>query len=132
MNSGLGMGWKSNVKRSLLYDVFGEAAVEGDAFGFEVLTQDGIPASAVEAIIALVFRTSFQVDFRGGETYDDAYISDAAVADRKPLDVLAHFDNFSDSFMARDELSVMSVALLMIRGTNREFGYELPFVDVSV
>lgn len=57
MKSGLGMGWKSNVKRRLLYDVFGKAAVEGDAFSLEVLTQDGIPASAVEAIIALAFCT---------------------------------------------------------------------------
>jgi hypothetical protein len=30
------------------------------------------------------------------------------------------------------DLSVMSVASLLIRGTDREFGYELPFVDVSV
>jgi hypothetical protein len=59
MKSGLGMGWKSNMRGSLLYDIFGEAAVEGDAFSLEVLTQDRIPASAVEAVVTLAFRTSF-------------------------------------------------------------------------
>jgi hypothetical protein len=34
--------------------------------------------------------------------------------------------------MAQDELGVISLASLLIRGTDREFGYELPFVDVSV
>jgi hypothetical protein len=39
----------------LLYDVFGEATIESNAPGVEVLTQEGIPAPAIEAVIALRF-----------------------------------------------------------------------------
>jgi hypothetical protein len=42
-------------------------------------------------------------------TYGKAYISDATIADLKTFDVFAHFDDFSDSFMTRDELGVISL-----------------------
>jgi hypothetical protein len=37
-------------------------------------------------------------------TYSYAYVSDAAVAEFKAFDVLAHFDNLANGFMSRDKL----------------------------
>lgn len=42
-------------------------------------------------------------------TYGLAYVSNTAVADLETCDVLSHFDDFSYSFVTRDELGVISL-----------------------
>jgi hypothetical protein len=90
---------------SSLDDVFCKATGRADSPGSEVLAEQGLSTTAIEAFIALDKRwlvRGYQSKSQDTHGYSD--IGDTTVALLETLDVLANFDSDSYSLVAGDQL----------------------------
>jgi len=69
----------------LIYNVFGKSTIHRDAPRIEVLTQEGLSTSTIEAILT-----------------GNANVGNASVSDLEALDIFTKFHDRADGFMARD------------------------------